>query len=212
MTLTFGGNLFLVVLLVPLILLVAFAGLPRWLFRSWGKHDLWKLRDEVVDDVLLDGLPAHHDAVQELIARLEWAIEESKSFDLLHVIVWQRARRKIPPATFKKYAKVPGCDGLTEAQAKRVCEYRKCYDSIAVKTIFTSSWAGWSVVAWVATPVVCRALWRRVSKEGFAHWNPVASWWNVTSRIAEETPLGRSAQDFVDTKGPDTGITGPALA
>jgi hypothetical protein len=212
MTFTLDGNLFLVILLVPLLLLVVVAAMPRWLFRSWGKHSLWTLRDKVVDEVIVGDLPAQDDAVRELIARLEWAIQEAKSFDLMHVLVWERARRKIPPAALKKFSGVPSCDSLTKDQAERIRLYRRHYDSVAIRTIFTSSWAGWVIVGWVATPVVFRAAWSRLSKRGLTNLNPVGLGWYINDRLAVATWLGRWAADFVDTKGPGAMAPVPALA
>jgi hypothetical protein len=215
MSFSVNGNLVLLALLVPVVLIFAIAMVPRWLIRSMSKHSLWRLRDEVVDDTILGNLPADQPAVRELIERLEWAISESRSFDLLHLIVWSRAKRRLPAKLLKELTEVPGLDGLTPDQASRVEQLRQCYDSVAIRALLLSSWIGVAIVLWTAAPLAVRILIGSRRPE-YAQQRSLPGGLRVVVRVAadevaEDTRLGRWASEFVNEKGPAL-ETAPATA
>lgn len=203
MSFSVNGNLVLLALLVPVVLGFAIATVPRWFIRSMSKHELWRLRDEVVDDTLVGNLPSDQAAVRELIRRIEWAIGESRSFDFLHLIVWNRAKRQLPPHMLKQLGQVPALNDLTEDQAKHLREYRQCYDRVAIRALLLSSWVGVAIVLWTAIPLALRVL---VRHESYAQRSMPGGLRVVvrvaTDEVAEDTRLGRLASEFVNEKGP----------
>ncbi len=206
MSFNVSGNLVLLALLVPVGLVFAIATMPRWLIRSMSKHSLWRLRDEVVDDTLSDALPADHLAVRELIERLQWAIDESRSFDLLHLMVWNRAKRKLHPKVLQGLSRVPELTDLSQDQAKRVRGYRECYDSVAIRALLLSSWIGIGIVLWTAVPLAFKVLFGNHESE-YARQRSLPGGLRVvvrvaTQEVAEDTKIGRQAREFVNEKGP----------
>lgn len=206
MSFSVSGNLVLLALLVPVGLVIAIATVPRWLIRSMSKHALWRLRDEIVDDTLAGTLPGDHPAVRELIERLEWAISESRSFDLLHLIVWNRAKRQLHPKVLQSLSRVPELTDLTPDNADRIASYRQCYDSVAIRALLLSSWIGVAIVLWTATPLAMKVL-LGAKKPGDAHQKSLPGGLRVvvriaTDEVAEDTRLGRQAREFVNEKGP----------
>jgi hypothetical protein len=215
MSFDISGNLVLVALLVPVGLVFAIATMPRWLIRSVSKHSLWRLRDEVVDDSLSGMLPADHPAVRELVARLEWAISESRSFDLLHLMVWNRAKREVHPKVLESRARVPDLTSLPSDQEERIRAYRGCYDSVAIRALLLSSWIGIGIVFWTAIPVAFKVLLGTGGTE-YAHQRSLPGGLRVvvrvaTEEVAEDTKLGQRAREFVNEKGPALELV-PALA
>jgi hypothetical protein len=196
MSLSIDGNAVLLMLLVPAGLVAAFATVPRWFARSLSKHALWRLRDDVVDDVIDGRLPSGDAAVQELVARVEWAIEESRSFDLLHLIVWSRARRTLPLETSKRLAVVPDLKKLSTDQASRVIAHRKRFDRVAIRAVLLSSWLGVAVVFWTAIPFIFRELTNRQKRQVGMVFR------EATAEAAAETRFGQLARDYVETKAP----------
>lgn len=184
--------------LIPLAGLVIAVGMtPRWFIRSLSKHALWRLRDDVVDDVITGKLDREHPSVKELISRVEWAIEESRSFDLLHLLVWRRAWRQLPPGQLRKLARVPDLHGLSDEQAERIKGYRRRYDSVAIGALFLSSWLGLAIVCRVAIPHMLRTSVSRI------RWVRVrAIFRQATDEVVSGTPIGHAAQDYVMIKRP----------
>jgi hypothetical protein len=209
MTVSADGGLVLLALLVPLGLVAALVSLPRWFTRSMSKHAFWRLRDEVVDDVIAGELPADSDAVQELAARLEWAIRESRSFDLLHLVVWSRAKRAVSKRTLCELIDIPDLKHLQADQAAKVVEYRKRFDKVAIRAILLSSWLGISVVLWTIMRVLVRAIARRLSpseepqpQRRMSAAPPIRAVVREADEEAAETWLGRKAKEFITVKGP----------
>lgn len=196
MTLHISGNLMIVLLLLPVGLVVVLAAWPRWYIRSMSKHSLWRLRDDVVDDVIFGRLPAEHPAVEELIARSEWAIAEARSFDLLHLLVWSWSARDMTLDTRRKLKTIPPLDGLDGPQAERVAAHRRQYNAVSIRAVFLSSWFGIAFVTLFGIRVLLHALTNHVRDGGFRFAVGAA-----TDRVAESTPLGRSAREFVTVKG-----------
>lgn len=205
MSFSVNGNLVLLALLVPMVLVLAVATVPRWFIRSMSKHALWRLRDEVVDDVLAGNLPSDQLAVRELIARLEWAISESRSFDLLHLIIWSRARRGLSPKALKGLVTAPELTSLSSEQTSRIEDYRRCYDSVAVRALLLSSWIGVAIFLWTAIPLAVRILVG--SRRPYARQRALPGGLRVvvrraTDEVAKDTRIGRRASEFVNEKGP----------
>jgi len=198
MTLELDGTFVLIALLVPACLLVAVGTSPRWFVRSMGKHALWRLRDDLVDDTLAARLDPEHPAVRELTARVEWALGEARSFDLVHLFVWSRARRRIPPETLRKLEAIPRLTGLPVDQAERISAYRTRYRNVAIRTILLSSWVGILVVFRYGVRAALEALRRRARDNSF-----IGVVRTATDEVASETTIGRSAREFVTDKGPD---------
>jgi len=215
MSFDISGNIVLIALLVPVGLVFAIATMPRWLIRSMSKHSLWRLRDEVVDDALAGALPADHPAVRELVARLEWAISESRSFDLLHLMVWNRAKRQVHPKVLQSRSRVPDLTSLSSDHEERIRSYRECYDSVAIRALLLSSWIGIGIVLWTAIPVAFKVLLGKRETE-YAHQRSLPGGLRVvvrvaTNEVAEDTKIGRQAREFVNEKGPALKLA-PALA
>lgn len=198
MSFNVNGSLVLLALLIPAVLIAAIATVPRWFIRSMSKHALWRLRDAVVDDVIAGRLPSNDPAVQELVARIEWAIGESRSFDLLHLVVWNRAKNRLSKETLRTLVAVPDLKKLTQDQASIVTGYRTRFDSVAIRAILLSSWLGVALVLWTVVPLVLRELvHRRYRQRAFGVVVREAA-----TEAAEETHFGRLARDYVDAKSP----------
>lgn len=195
-----SGTWVMLALLVPAVLVVAVARMPRWYARSVCKHALWRLRDDVVDAKLAGRLPADHPAVTELVERVEWAIEESRSFDLLHLWVWNRAFRGLPADTARKLKQVPNLVSLDGAQRTLVEGYRVRYNRVAVTAILLSSWVGIALVLRFGLPLsfkVLRHHARNITLGGLAR--------KAADEAAAETKIGRSARDYITVEGPREG-------
>lgn len=231
MSLSIDGGFILLGLLIPAILVAAFAMLPKWFTRSMSKHSMWRLRDDLVDDMIAERLPADEPAVKDLLTRFEWAINESRSFDLLHLLVWYRATRGVPKKVLCELAAIPGLANLPKGQADRIVEYRQQYTRIAISAVFLSSWLGMAIVLCTAIPIAIRALIHgpRLAKDptsvGQSNGTPEdvtlvsrsgapgrrrttlgrrrvrETLRGATDKVAK-SPVGRAAHDYVDVRGP----------
>lgn len=208
MSFSVDGGVVLAALIVPGVLAVAVATMPRWFIRSMSKHALWRLRDDVVDDVLAGRLPSEHLAIRELVARLEWAIGESRSFDLLHLLVWSRARRRLPRKTVQEVVAIPDLTGLTPEQSTQVTAYRECYDRVAIRAILLSSWFGVTIVVWTGIQLLARALIdgnlapAEPAPEHRLRRSFRVAVREATDEVASDTKIGQWAHEFVTIKGP----------
>ncbi len=202
MSVSINGSLVLLLLLVPVGLTLSLLTAPRWMVRSMSKHALWRLRDEAVADARAGLLPADHPATKELLARVEWAIGEARSFDLLHLWVWVRATRNLPNETRREVRKVPDLASLSADQTARLSAYRARYNSVAIRAVFLSSWIGIALVIRYGVPVAITMI-KRPRPESLIF----AAIRGSTDKLAAETKIGQSARDFVTIEGP-----GPKMA
>lgn len=200
MSISVNGTLVLLSLLVPTVLLCSLGTAPRWFVRSMTKHALWRLRDDVVDAVRAGDLPGDHEAVRELVARVEWSIAESRSFHLLHLWVWNRAKRGLPQESLRAITRSVALSGLESEQVDAVHCYRMRYNDVAVRAILLSSWVGVAFVLRFAFRAAL-SVWRDRPRHSDLVRFAVR---RATSQVATETSLGRSARDFVTAKGPPT--------
>lgn len=199
MSVEISGELMVVILAIPLVLLVAVVTMPRWCIRSLAKHALWRLRDDIVDDTITGELPTDHKAVREIVAMAEWAIRDGRSFDLLHLVVWWRACRNIPEETRRALQQEVTLVGLTDEQAERVKAYRARYVQVAITALMLSSWMGVATVLRFAVPAILRA--RAEAPETIRVGSAVQ---RAASAAASETRLGRYSREYVWAKPRDS--------
>lgn len=189
------GAVALFALLLPLsVLTYAVVTIPRWCIRSVTKHAIWRLRDDIVDDTLTGTLPRDHKAVQELILMADWAVNNGRSFDLLHLIVWVRACRHMPDELRRSLRKQAALVGLTPDEVERVKAYRSRYLLVANTALLLSSWMGVVVMLWVAVPALFK-LWRKRIQQ------PVSL---TAAKAAADTRLGRYSREYVWEKPHDS--------
>jgi hypothetical protein len=204
-----NGTVVLLALLVPAGLFLALATAPRWVVRSMAKHALWRLRDDLAEDIRNGSLPGDNAAVQELIARVDWAIREARLFDLLHLLLWRRAKRSIPRETVRLITKKLALTGLDRQQATLVERYRGRFDSVAIKGLLLSSWFGLAMALWFSLQIAARGLalrlLRGLSKRPRSLVLPLNVRFVVreaADNVAFDTNIGRDAREFVTSKGP----------
>lgn len=132
--------------------------MPRWCFRSVHRHRMWRLRDEIVDQIIDGTLPANHLAVQQLRRRIHRSIELAPKVTLLRLFIIDKITGKTSPQVHAllDYADGAGpCDrsDLTDKQCTLIDSYNERIDTLRIGTTLTGSWVGIGVVA-LAIPVV----------------------------------------------------------
>src|SRR4051794_23025642 len=83
-------------IVVPMGVWIAFLRMPRWLVLSLHRHRLWRLRDQVVDDMIYERLPKTDPAVRQLQSDVEWVINETASLTMLVLHVMRSIPRAHP--------------------------------------------------------------------------------------------------------------------
>jgi hypothetical protein len=199
MNLEISGEVMLLVFMVPFGLLAAVLTMPRWCIRSMGKHALWRLRDDIVDDTISGILPHDHKAVTDLLRMAEWAIEDGRSFDVLHLWVWVRACRDVSDRTRQELQKEVALAGLSTQQAERVKEYRARYVSVAITALMLGSWIGVAAVLRYAIPAAIRLR----PRPGYVTASVMPE---ATQQAADGTWLGRASREYVWAKGRDADL------
>lgn len=140
------SNVLLIPLLIvgPLLAYVAVLMMPRWFFRSLHGHRMWRLRDAVVDDVLIGNLPRDHNAVKQLIRSMDIVLRE-RHITLLDVYVVKWASRGLDPVVRKaKQEQGFRCslEGLTSDERQRVEAYRARFVTLLSGSALLGSWFG----------------------------------------------------------------------
>jgi hypothetical protein len=200
-----NGTLVFALLMVPVVLSLLLLAMPRWLGRSMFKHRLWRLRDQVVDDIIDGKLPRSHPAVGDLERHIEWALGEARSFDMLHLLVWRWAVRKVDPATREMVAKPCSLDGLDAGERAMVEGYRARLRFLSSSAMLCTSWIGLAVVAWLLPHAIRTA--RRTRRERAP--SPPTVIHIAAHEAVESTRLGASSREFVRLKR-SLGVNGAA--
>ncbi len=128
----------------PLVACVVVLTLPKWFARSLHGHRIWRLRDQVVDDVHDGRLPRDHKAVQHLI-RVMNGILRDKHDTLLDVYIVRRACRGADPAFLASTQKQGfGCtlEGLNPDERELVEDYRRRFVTLLAGSMLLGSWFG----------------------------------------------------------------------
>jgi hypothetical protein len=132
----------------------AFVGvltLPRWLARNLGQDRMWRLRDDLVRDLLVtEILPKDHPAVKELLWKMDWALCDGRHFTLLHVYLVERYERRRLDQTYlnKLDSGWKRLDSLEPQQRDALMWYRNAFQTRLVASLLLGSWFGLAQVAW----------------------------------------------------------------
>src|SRR5580692_11310833 len=81
---------------------------PRWFARSLHRHRMWRLRDDLVDDVIAGRLPRDHDAVRHLLSRMEDTLRLGPNVTLSDVLIFHRHLAKLSPFA-RRLVEKPRC-------------------------------------------------------------------------------------------------------
>jgi hypothetical protein len=140
-------------IIVPVTLLLAILRVPRWFSRSLHRHRLWRLRDQVVDDVIDERLPREHPAVRELMEQAEQSIRLTSSLTMVDFYAWSWAMRGAEPHLIKPRQPAP-LHGLSPAQRRMVENYRARLRVLRISAILSGSWLGIASVLRFVIPAI----------------------------------------------------------
>jgi len=124
-------------------LFVALVTLPRWCVRSHRR--IWRLRDDLADDILSGRLPKDSEAVRHLFDEMEDVLREKKYVTLINLGLWKLAKMSVgrdlswPTPRFST-------DGLDDEQLAILHHHRKQFDVLLAGLILTSSWLGVALI------------------------------------------------------------------
>src|ERR1700739_1234946 len=130
---------------------IALITLPRWLGGTLGRDRIWRLRDQFVQEILVDEmLPKDHPAVHHLLAEMDWVLRDGKHITVLHLALVERAfgkldelkRQQIMASLSHRPLK-----GLEDAQCERMAFYRERFEILFTGAALLGSWSGLFQVA-----------------------------------------------------------------
>jgi hypothetical protein len=138
----------IVLVAIAMVLFIAVLRMPRWFAQSLAHHALWRMRDDLVDDMLSGRLPKDHAAVRELLGTAEWVIAQSPSATLVRFYVWRRICNRSETDVRDQIAKrAPSWHGLSDAESERLGQYRNRLGQLAATCMLFGSWLGlWHVI------------------------------------------------------------------
>jgi hypothetical protein len=139
-----SSTLFIIIMLIVLIGLWAACMLgPRWFARSLHRHRMWRLRDELVDDMIVGRFPRDHDAVRHLQGKMDTTLRLGPNVTLSDVLIFHRYLAKLSPSARRFVAK-PECptDGLSDDQRAALKKYEDEFGLLVVGLLFLGSWFG----------------------------------------------------------------------
>jgi hypothetical protein len=202
-----NGTSLLPLLIIPAALGWAVLSWPRWYVRSISKHALWRMRDGVAREVRTGRLPGDHAAVAELRERIDWAIKETHSFDLVHLLVAIRALHKLPAENRQQLSKTPSLHGLTGEQVELIKSYRRRYNTVTIRALLLSSWIGIATFIGHAVPFALKRVGHRARNLTVAG---VVN--DTTDEMVARSWLGRQAREFINSNGPQGSLGSPGAA
>ncbi len=132
-------------LVVPAVVAAALLTMPRWSVRTIHRNQLWTIRDEVVDDIVVGRLPGAHKSVQTLVSQLETAADECPRFTMLGLYAYRRALRKnrdTARVIATSYMRSKNTDGLSRDERDRVESYRERLQNVLYRNLLLGSWVG----------------------------------------------------------------------
>jgi hypothetical protein len=133
---------------------------PDWFARSLVRHRLWRLRDQIVDDVLAGRLPGTHAAVKELLRRTDWTIRKGTELNMLAFHVWAWVLRRSDEDARKPVLRATpepaSLKGLAEDERERVDQYREHLALLASASVLLGTWVGIATVLRFVVPAVRR--------------------------------------------------------
>ncbi len=153
----------LIICLLVVLAFILLMTLPRWFARSLGQDRIWRLRDELVADIVLnEALPKDHIVVQQLLRRMDWAVREGKHFTLLNVYVTARISPRMDRLEDEELYNDTtqwSLEGLGRRERELLLRYRHTFESLFVGSLLLGSWLGLAKVA-RELPAVVAAQWR----------------------------------------------------
>ena len=183
-------------ILVSLVLYGALLRAPRWFSGSIHRHRLWRLRDEIADDMIDGVLPAEHDAVRALLTRAESTIRFTSEHHIVEFYAWYSVWRKVDAAAKLSLRPEPvQLTGLSTDEQQLVERYRDRLATLSTSSLLLSSWIGIaSILRFV--PVAIKYRRDRSSKPlgGLAE---VTSTMGVAAdKAAIESSMGQLSRDY----------------
>jgi len=149
----------LFLLLALIIAVTAWAGVLfviPWCQRGQFRQNLWRLRDEITDDVI-DGKLSYHPAVNQLREHIDFSIRYAQDITFANLMVVLVSAGRVLRAQIA--AAEPGClEGLPPDQAARLGEYRRRFGKLVSKHIISGSPSGW--LAAILIFLLLRPYWR----------------------------------------------------
>jgi hypothetical protein len=185
----------------PVLALVVVIMLPRWFPRRLHIHRMWRLRDEVIDEMLESSLPIKHPCVRRLASDVEGALH-AKHLTMLDLYIFTWAFRGMDAdvqRTMERHAAMPSSNGLTPEQKLSVERFRERFNVLLVGSVLTGSWFGLAHVALFiprALVQLVRSLHGGVSLED----GVVASARTATDTAAKDTRLGQRIANLAESK------------
>lgn len=175
-------------------LFVAFLRAPQWCMRSLHRHRLWRLRDEIADDLIDGRLPKDHAAARELLRRAELAIEETTS--MLGFYVWAWVSRRSDPMLVRSFRrKGASFDGLSSTQRERIIAHRECLGYLSASSVLTGTWVGLATILRFVIPAIKDERRRSVRPRDGVDVRDTL--WLATDKATHDTTLGRRSNELM---------------
>lgn len=131
------------------VLLTVLALLPRWVFRSLIRYQMWGLRDEIFDAALFGKIPAENVA-GDLVHQVEFRIQSLSYFTLAAIALV--ASEEMPAER-----QLPDLSRLEPEQRDLLVEYRSRIDALTMRNV---QWTTWPAIISVCTLTII----------GFVQW------------------------------------------
>ncbi len=140
---------------VPLLLV------PRWFFVSLQRYKLWRLRDELADQVFAGNLP-DNDVVGHLIKNAQRSIVHARRLNPIDALVLRASARRWSPEMREALRPVQpaGYDDLDRRQQEMVDGYQADLRGLNLRTFILCSWSGMLVGGVVLAVTLAHALLR----------------------------------------------------
>lgn len=200
-------------ILVPTGLFVALLRAPHWFSRSLHRHILWRLRDEIADDVIDGRLPQQHPAVRGLLRRAERVIELTSEMTMLDLFVWSWVWKRSDPK-LREASRRPEISraGLSEPQIALVNKYHERLGMLSSSSILFGTWLGIASILRFVVPALREGRRRQTCKPptGNLEKEFKVTIWTAAGKATACTSMGRHSRDFVAQESEDLHLTGVA--
>jgi hypothetical protein len=155
------------------------------------RHDLWRIRDRIVDDLLNESLPHGNYAVTSLLRSIESSIRHARHISLVSWLL-------IPPPTEgwvekHKSALAEGYQALSEEQLAKLGTYAQQFRTAMAVHMFRGSPVGWGIFFIHAMRDAVRSL-KNAAGRPSSHVDRILSDFAKTS-VGEERLLQMQSTD-----------------
>lgn len=200
---------------VPLGLWVVMLRAPRWFSFSIHRHRLWRLRDQIADDMICGRLPKSDARVRDLLDRAEDTIAITSRMHMAEVYaMWWATRNvdsEVSDALFKRHES--SVEDLPSDVREGIERYRQRLELLMVSSVLLGSWIGILTTLRFLVPAIRSA--RREGKAQASAGLRLEDEVRVTlgaaaDRAATESWLGQRSREWMTDEPEVAHLTGVA--